>query len=100
MNLSTEKQGKEDFHSTTEQCGLCRYNLGHHMLPSNKFLLYDHSLRIPMVIMGPGIPPNSANEFLGTQVCEHLFELIHIRDKQDECATDSSTIAAIHSASV
>jgi hypothetical protein len=24
------------------------------MLPSNKFLLYDHSLRIPMVIMGPG----------------------------------------------
>ncbi len=53
-----------------------------------------------MVIMGPGIQPNSANEFLGTQVCEHLFELIHIRDKQDECATDSSTIAAIHSASV
>eukprot|EP01045_Picozoa_sp_COSAG04_P042879 COSAG04_NODE_13769_length_592_cov_1.722110_2_plen_72_part_01 len=38
------------------------------MLPSNKFLLYDHSLRIPMVIMGPGISPNSTNEFLGTQV--------------------------------
>lgn len=51
---------------------VCRYNLGHHMLPSNKFLLYDHSLRIPMVIMGPGIKPNSANEFLGTQVCEHF----------------------------
>ena len=47
---------------------ICRYNLGHHMLPSNKFLLYDHSLRIPMVIMGPGIEPNSANEFFGTQV--------------------------------
>jgi len=44
------------------------YNLGHHMLPSNKFLLYDHSLRIPMVIMGPGITPNSSNAFLGTQV--------------------------------
>ena len=38
------------------------------MLPSNKFLLYDHSLRIPMVIMGPGISPNTTNEFLGTQV--------------------------------
>mgnify|MGYP002830095388 CR=1 FL=1 len=25
------------------------YNLGGHRLPSNKFLLYDHSLRIPMV---------------------------------------------------
>ena len=65
---------------------MCRYNLGHHMLPSNKFLLYDHSLRIPMVIMGPGIQPNSANEFLGTQVCEHLFDSIHTRD-EDECTT-------------
>ena len=32
------------------------YNLGGHRLPSNKFLLYDHSLRIPMVIRGPGVP--------------------------------------------
>merc|ERR1719445_514954 len=44
------------------------YNLGHHMLPSNKFLLYEHSLRIPMVFMGPGIKPNSTLSFLGTQV--------------------------------
>ena len=26
-----------------------------HRLPSNKFLLYDHSIKIPMVVMGPGI---------------------------------------------
>jgi arylsulfatase A-like enzyme len=44
------------------------YNLGHHRLPSNKFLLYDHSLRIPMIFKGPGIAANSTTDFLGTQV--------------------------------
>ena len=33
------------------------YNLGHHRIPSNKFLLYDHATRIPGVIHGPGIKP-------------------------------------------
>ena len=33
------------------------YNLGHHRIPSNKFLLYDHATRIPGVIHGPGIMP-------------------------------------------
>ena len=33
------------------------YNLGHHRIPSNKFLLYDHATRIPGVISGPGIKP-------------------------------------------
>ena len=33
------------------------YNLGHHRIPSNKFLLYDHATRIPGVIAGPGIKP-------------------------------------------
>ena len=31
------------------------YNLGHHRIPSNKFLLYDHAVRIPAVVRGPGI---------------------------------------------
>mmetsp|Transcript_59848 Transcript_59848/g.165550 ORF Transcript_59848/g.165550 Transcript_59848/m.165550 type:complete len:558 (+) Transcript_59848:34-1707(+) len=44
------------------------YNLGHHRLPSDKFLLYDHSLRIPMLFKGPGIKPGSTTDFLGTQV--------------------------------
>ena len=44
------------------------YNLGQHMLPSNKFLLYEHSLRIPMLFMGPGIAAGSSIDFLGTQV--------------------------------
>ena len=35
------------------------YNLGHHRIPSNKFLLFDHSLRIPMVVRGPGIAPGT-----------------------------------------
>ena len=44
------------------------YNLGQHMLPSNKFLNYEHSLRIPMVIRGPGIAAGTTSHFLGTQV--------------------------------
>ena len=44
------------------------YNLGHHMLPSAKFLLYEHSLRIPMLFRGPGIPRNAAIDTLATQV--------------------------------
>ena len=49
------------------------YNLGQHMLPSNKFLLYEHSLRIPMLFMGPGIKAGSTaiDDFLGTQVISH-----------------------------
>ena len=43
-------------------------NLGHHRLPSNKFLLYDHSMRIPMLFKGPGIAQNTESDFLGTQV--------------------------------
>ena len=44
------------------------YNLGGHRLPSNKFLLYDHSLRIPMVIRGPGVPAGVELPHLGTNV--------------------------------
>ena len=31
------------------------YNLGHHRIPSNKFLMYDHATRIPGVLAGPGV---------------------------------------------
>ena len=45
-------------------CGLFRATMGTTWAatgcPSNKFLLYDHSLRIPMVIRGPGVPPASS----------------------------------------
>lgn len=44
------------------------YNLGQHRLPSNKFLLYSHSLRIPMLVKGPGVPKGAELDFLGTNV--------------------------------
>merc|ERR1712038_502380 len=44
------------------------FNLGHHMLPQGKFMFYEHSLRIPLLFMGPGIEANSTFSFLGTQV--------------------------------
>ena len=34
-----------------------RYNLGQHRLPSCKLNVYDHDIRIPFVIKGPGIKP-------------------------------------------
>ena len=42
-------------------------NLGHHRIPSNKFLLYEHAVRIPAVVSGPGIAPGN-NSVLGTNV--------------------------------
>ncbi|EGD81213.1 hypothetical protein PTSG_11248 [Salpingoeca rosetta] len=44
------------------------YNLGNHRLPSNKFLLYEHSLRIPLVVHGPGVPAGKHIPVLGTNV--------------------------------
>mmetsp|Transcript_17366 Transcript_17366/g.51358 ORF Transcript_17366/g.51358 Transcript_17366/m.51358 type:complete len:434 (+) Transcript_17366:107-1408(+) len=43
------------------------YNLGHHRIPSNKFLLYDHAVSIPAVVRGPGIK-GGENGVLGTNV--------------------------------
>jgi len=36
------------------------YNLGEHRLPSCKLNVYDHDLRVPMAIVGPGIAPEAA----------------------------------------
>ena len=44
------------------------YNLGSHRIPTNKFLLYDHALRIPMIVKGPGIPAGVKNAVLGSNV--------------------------------
>lgn len=42
--------------------------LGHHRLPDNKFNAYEHTLRIPLLIRGPGITPAGVDHRLGTQV--------------------------------
>jgi N-acetylglucosamine-6-sulfatase len=44
------------------------YNLGQHRLPSCKLNVYDHDIRIPMVIMGPGIEADSTFDFIGSNV--------------------------------
>jgi len=44
------------------------WNLGQHRLPGGKHNVYDHSVRIPMVIRGPGIKPMSTFEHAGA--CE------------------------------
>ena len=44
------------------------FNLGHHRIPTAKMTMYEHSLRIPQLFMGPGIRRNSTFDFLGTQV--------------------------------
>eukprot|EP00947_MAST-08B_sp_MAST-8B-sp1_P006501 g6501.t1 len=33
------------------------YNMGNHNLPSCKLQVYDHSIRVPMLMRGPGIAP-------------------------------------------
>lgn len=39
------------------------WNLGQHRLPGGKHNVYDHSARIPFVIRGPGIKPDSMFDF-------------------------------------
>ena len=43
------------------------YNLGHHRIPSNKFLLYDHATRIPGVISGETTDEYTDPSVLGTK---------------------------------
>mmetsp|Transcript_38219 Transcript_38219/g.126567 ORF Transcript_38219/g.126567 Transcript_38219/m.126567 type:complete len:674 (+) Transcript_38219:1039-3060(+) len=38
------------------------YNLGQHNLPSCKLSVYDHSIRVPMLLRGPGVSPQSFAE--------------------------------------
>eukprot|EP01063_Lacrimia_lanifica_P011237 TRINITY_DN18059_c0_g1_i1.p1 TRINITY_DN18059_c0_g1~~TRINITY_DN18059_c0_g1_i1.p1 ORF type:complete len:570 (+),score=192.11 TRINITY_DN18059_c0_g1_i1:74-1783(+) len=44
------------------------YNLGHHGLPSNKFVMYEHALRVPMLFRGPGVAAGAVMAEMGTQV--------------------------------
>lgn len=44
------------------------YNLGQHRLPSCKLNVYDHDIRIPMVIRGPGIKAGAAFDFPASNV--------------------------------
>jgi len=44
------------------------YNLGQHRLPSCKLNVYDHDIRIPMVIRGPGIAANTTFDWIGSNV--------------------------------
>jgi len=44
------------------------WNLGQHRLPGGKHNVYDHSVRIPFVIRGPGISSNSTFEFSASNV--------------------------------
>ena len=42
------------------------------MLVTAKMQVYEHSLRIPTLFMGPGIEKNSKLAFLGTQVSDSV----------------------------
>ena len=44
------------------------YNLGQHNLPSCKLQAYDHSIRVPMLIRGPGVARGGAFAEIATHV--------------------------------
>ena len=44
------------------------YNLGEHRLTSEKMNMYEHTLRIPLVVMGPDIAAGAQLAHLGSNV--------------------------------
>ena len=52
----------------SQQLVIVCLQLGQHRLPSCKLNVYDHDIRIPMVIRGPGIKPGSTFDFIGSNV--------------------------------
>ena len=44
------------------------YHLGQHNLPSCKLQVYDHAIRVPMMMRGPGIAPGSTFSELASHV--------------------------------
>ena len=44
------------------------FTLGHHGIPREKGFLYEHSLRVPMLVSGPGIPRGVTSTFAGTHI--------------------------------
>ena len=38
------------------------WQLGQHRLPDDKRHLYEHDIRIPFIVRGPGVPKNSTED--------------------------------------
>lgn len=75
------------------------YNLGQHRLPFGKHNVYDHAIRIPMVVRGPGIAHNSTFDHPCTNV-DIAPTLLGLAGMQSETMDGRSIAPLIVDASV
>tara|TARA_B110001452_G_scaffold234810_1_gene213318 strand:- start:85 stop:1779 length:1695 start_codon:yes stop_codon:yes gene_type:complete len=69
------------------------YNLGQHRLPSCKLNVYDHDIRIPMLIAGPGVRPGAfAHIGSNVDVAPTLLDLAGLPEAAD---MDGTSIAPL-----
>lgn len=65
------------------------YNLGQHRLPSCKLNVYDHDLRVPMGILGPGVRRGEKINFLASShldIKPTILSLVNMTcSDEDEC---------------
>ena len=70
------------------------YNMGQHNLPSCKLNVYDHDVRVPMAIRGPGIQPMSNLSEIGSHadIAPTLLSLAGIDPTRMQPAIDGKSL--------
>lgn len=63
--ITTAGEGANTYVMMTSDHG---FTLGHHGLPREKGFLYEHNLRVPMLISGPGIAAGVTSTLMGSHV--------------------------------
>ena len=58
------------------------FQLGQHRLPGDKRHLYEHDIRIPFVVRGPGVPENATNDkpILNVDVAPTMYAIAYGSD--------------------
>ena len=59
------------------------YRLGQFRMPQGKLHAYENDIRVPMLVRGPGIPPNISSTLMGTHV-DLMPTLLGLAGQQDQ----------------
>ena len=72
------------------------YHLGHHRLPPGKREIFDHDVRVPLVVAGPGIVPGVRTELVGNyDLAPTWADLVGIQPLPTAPIVDGRSFAAV-----